>query len=338
MKKYLISNEGNFYKANLHCHTTISDGTQTPEEVKKIYMEKGYSIVAFTDHDVFVFHDDLTDDKFLALNGYEMEFNNNIPAPDNSKRSYTKTAHICFIAIDKDNKTPCCLHRTKYLFGNSPKHTFAMLNHPEVEDFEREHSPECINKALQKCRDAGYFITYNHPTWSRERYYDYINYQGMHAMEMVNGECLYVGCEEHNERVYDDFLDINRKIYCIATDDNHSTKTSGLAWTMIKAPCLEYNQVTKALLDGQFYASEGPEIKQLYVEDGYLCIETSPVNKIMFKNSGRRLGHNTSVDGVPVTSAKFPIYENDGFVRITIIDQNGKYAYTNAYDAKEILK
>ena len=27
--------------------------------------------------------------------------------------------HICFIAIDKDNKTPCCLHRTKYLIGNS---------------------------------------------------------------------------------------------------------------------------------------------------------------------------------------------------------------------------
>ena len=37
MKKYLIPEEGKFYKANLHCHTTISDGKMTPEEVKAYY-------------------------------------------------------------------------------------------------------------------------------------------------------------------------------------------------------------------------------------------------------------------------------------------------------------
>ncbi len=40
MKKYLLPHEGNFYKANLHSHSTISDGNKTPEELKKIY-EKG---------------------------------------------------------------------------------------------------------------------------------------------------------------------------------------------------------------------------------------------------------------------------------------------------------
>ena len=38
MKKYLLPENGNFYKANLHCHTTVSDGNWTPEEVKKNYM------------------------------------------------------------------------------------------------------------------------------------------------------------------------------------------------------------------------------------------------------------------------------------------------------------
>ena len=37
MRKYLISNEGQFYKANLHCHTTFSDGKRTPQEIKEIY-------------------------------------------------------------------------------------------------------------------------------------------------------------------------------------------------------------------------------------------------------------------------------------------------------------
>ena len=67
MKKYLLPKTGNFYKANMHCHTTCSDGKKTPEEVKALYKKLGYSIVAYTDQDVFLRHDELTDDSFLAL-------------------------------------------------------------------------------------------------------------------------------------------------------------------------------------------------------------------------------------------------------------------------------
>lgn len=51
MKRYLIPETGFFYKANLHCHTTFSDGRKTPEEVKQLYTANGYCVVAFTDHD-----------------------------------------------------------------------------------------------------------------------------------------------------------------------------------------------------------------------------------------------------------------------------------------------
>ena len=338
MRKYLITKDGYFYKANLHCHTNISDGKFSPEQVKTAYKNKGYSVIAFTDHDVFVNHDDLTDEKFLALNGYEMEFNHAEKPTDNSRRSGKKTAHFCFIALDKNMKTPCCLHREKYYIGNSKKYVGNTLDDPSIIDFEREYSPECINTVIERCAKAGFFVTYNHPTWSIERYYDYINYKGMNAMEIVNGECRAMGYDEYNPRVYDDFLDVGNKIYCIATDDNHTTDGMFVGWTMIKAPKLEYNEITKALLEGNFYASEGPEIKDLYVEDGYLCIETSPAREIMFQNSIRRAIRANNEDGKPVTFAKFPIFDNDGFVRITVIDNEGKHANTNAYDAKEILK
>ena len=62
MIKHLLPGSGNFYKANLHCHTTISDGRKTPEEVRRIYKEQGYSVVAFTDHDVFIPHPELAED------------------------------------------------------------------------------------------------------------------------------------------------------------------------------------------------------------------------------------------------------------------------------------
>lgn len=54
MRKYLLPETGQFYKANLHAHTSMSDGKDTPEEVKEIFKAMGYSIVAYTDHDVFV--------------------------------------------------------------------------------------------------------------------------------------------------------------------------------------------------------------------------------------------------------------------------------------------
>ena len=46
MHKYLLPEKGKFYKANLHSHSTVSDGHWTPEEMKQRYMEKGYSIIA----------------------------------------------------------------------------------------------------------------------------------------------------------------------------------------------------------------------------------------------------------------------------------------------------
>ena len=38
---WLLPQEGAFYKANLHCHTTFSDGVWTPEQVKKEYQARG---------------------------------------------------------------------------------------------------------------------------------------------------------------------------------------------------------------------------------------------------------------------------------------------------------
>ena len=37
-------------KVNLHMHTTISDGSKTPEEAAEIYKKAGYDVVAITDH------------------------------------------------------------------------------------------------------------------------------------------------------------------------------------------------------------------------------------------------------------------------------------------------
>ena len=48
MKKNLLTPSMGYYRANLHCHSTVSDGKKTPEELKEFYRSHGYSAVAFT--------------------------------------------------------------------------------------------------------------------------------------------------------------------------------------------------------------------------------------------------------------------------------------------------
>ena len=78
MKDYdFFPGEGKFYKANLHCHTVISDGKLTKEQIKEEYQKRGYSIVAFTDHRTYGYHPELTDENFIALAGIEVDVSEN---------------------------------------------------------------------------------------------------------------------------------------------------------------------------------------------------------------------------------------------------------------------
>lgn len=319
MKKYLLPETGFFYKANLHSHSTVSDGAWTPEEIKERYMEKGYSIVAYTDHSRFYSYNHLTDDNFLALNGIEYGVNN-MAITGNPERKFRKNCDICMIALEPEGVS-------RYDHVNP--------------DFVFRYTPESVNELIEGGRKCNFFVTHNHPTWSGEEYTDYIQYNNMHAMEICNYGCVCSGFDEHNSRIYNDMLKSGKRLYCIATDDNHNKPGQPLdsfgGFTMIKAEKLEYRTVTKALLDGNFYASEGPLIEELYYEDGKVYIKTSPAQEIFITKPGKNVG-KVKEDGKLICEGAFTIEDNDGYFFITVVDETGKKAYTNAYFLDDILK
>ena len=141
MKKFLLSEGGNFYKANLHCHTTLSDGKKTPEEVKKIYQDRGYSIVAYTDHDILIPHPELCDESFLALNGFEIECNepyDKTPYDFNA----VKTCHFCCVALDPENVIQPCWSGKRYLFGNAVENSKYVKFDESQPEYNRVYSGE----------------------------------------------------------------------------------------------------------------------------------------------------------------------------------------------------
>lgn len=340
MKKFLLPENGSFYKANLHCHSTFSDGRLTPAELKELYMKKGYSVIAYTDHDVFIPHAELTDGNFLALNAFEAE----ITERKSPNPNYNKTCHLCFIALDPDNIKIPFWHREKYLFAGALHHRDEVKFYEDEPDFEREYTPECINKMIALGKERGFFVTYNHPTWSLESYPEYMSYEGMNAMEMFNGIIFSGGFEDYNPRVYDDMLRGGKKLFCIGADDNHdwddekSRKFDSFrAFTMIKADKLEYKSITKALTNGNFYASTGPEINELYIEDGVVYINTSDADRIYCTCAPRHCDIAYAEDGKPLNEAYFSVSPDDGYFRITVVDKFGKVATTNAYFAEDLF-
>lgn len=333
MKKVLLDSSKPFYKANLHCHSTISDGTKTPEELKQMYIEQGYSIIAYTDHDILLDHSDLCDDKFLALNGYEMEITE--PA-DNF--AFAKTCHLCFVALEPSNLTHVCYHRTAYLFGNAPKYRHLAKFDDSKPDFVRAYTPECINEMIAEGRKNGFFVTYNHPSWSLENLNEYGAYKGMNAMEICNYGCVESGYDDYNEKEYDDMLKGGQKIFCISTDDNHNYRNDSFGgFTVINADKLEYRTITSALESGNFYASQAPSIYELWYEDGKIGIKCSDAVKIVL-NTGIRRTEIVYAEDKPVTSAVFNVYDYDKYVRITITDSSGMHANTNAYFTEDLMK
>lgn len=340
MKQYLLPNGGQFFKANLHCHSILSDGRLTPQELKEKYQGMGYQILAMTDHEIMLPHQDLTDEHFLCLHGYEMEVNEEKEGEYANKR----TCHMGLIALEKDNLRQVCWHPEKYVFANGLLHRHLVQFDPQSSPYERRYDPACISDMMKKGREGGFFVTYNHPTWSQEGSDRYLHYHHMHAMEICNFDCILEGQQEYNPRVYNDMLRNGEKIFCIAADDNHNRddqlfgmSDSGGAWTMIKAENLQYRTVTKALEAGHFYASRGPEIHDLYVEDDFLHIATSPAREIMFSCGNRRARFFRSEDGRPVTHASYPLHADCIYVRVTVVDDRGMTADTNAYFMEDIL-
>lgn len=313
MRKYLLPEGGKFYKANLHSHSTVSDGVKTPEELKEMYKAVGYSVFAYTDHDNFVRHNELTDDEFLVINGHEASCVEDILDPEYAWR---KVCHLCLLAPTPDVEVA-----------------------PMARDFGKGYSHEKVNKLIKSAKDAGFFVTYNHPTWSRENYEDYMVYEGFDCLEISNFNCIAGGTPEYNEAKYDDMLRAGKRIYCISDDDNHNThyfNDSFGGFAMIKAEKLEYETVFAALMRGDFYASEGPEIYELYLEDGDVTIKTSPASSINFSCSSRR-GKNVVPKGEGLVSeGTFHLKDDESYFRVTVTAPNGKKAYTRAYFLDEI--
>jgi len=291
-------------KGGLHCHTTRSDGSGDPADVIRLHKENGYDFLALTDHRKYNYQNFAPETGMTIIPG--MEFDNPI-RPNGILRHF----HTVCIGPAKED-------------GNGYEQDETLTSGKAKDQFEYQAYVDDIHAKKN-------LTIFCHPEWSSTpaRYFEKM--QGNFAMEIWNSGCVIEDDMDCDAAYWDELLGQDIRIFGVATDDGHGMHQHCKGWVRVNAEN-NISAILRALEDGAFYSSCGPEIYDFFVDGDKAVIECSPAAKIRLHCDGHPTRIVRSADG-DLTRAEFKLSGHwcgdYPYVRITVIDKNGKYAWTN---------
>jgi len=143
-------------KANLHTHSTLSDGDYSPEEVIRLYSDAGYDVLSLTDHRIMQDISRYNSRGLILLSGIEV--------------------HPCHTRPDRMN-----WHIVGINVPPDFKHT-----HPEKEGLN-------VQQTIDALREAGALPFLAHPYWCAFPSAELLPLTGYCGMEVYNTECRGIG-------------------------------------------------------------------------------------------------------------------------------------------------
>jgi hypothetical protein len=292
--KDLFNSDGDWLHGNLHTHTTASDGIRSPQAVVDHYAAEDYDFLSITDHGT------LTDPTQLDPRGMTL-----IPGMELSlgRTQAGTTFHIVSIGI----------------------HT--RLQH---RDFDLDGDPQ---RAINDAKKQGAVAILAHPYWSGLNVNDMLRLNGYDGVEIYNSNCeIYNGAGDSRPHV-DSILAKGRRTLIFATDDHHGTPEpmkipdSAISWINVKTEP-DPASILASIKAGMFYASNGPEIKDIIIEEGTIVAKTSPTNSIGFISAPSR-GTKYWAGEKLLTEAAYTPRKNETYLRVEATDKNGRIAWSN---------
>ena len=297
IKRSAFTKDGKWFRGNIHSHTTVSDGTVSPDKQAEDYRAQGYDFLALTDHNVMPTHAALSREDFLMLPGWERD----IP--------YGKTK---------------CIH----LVGLFPENT------PDDAFIRRERgNPETMSMQdlVDEMKGEGQFVVLAHPVWSRMEPEEIRALQGIDAIEVFNTGTERLCHAGRAEIHWDMLLREGKRVLGIACDDTHGkTERSDrfAGWVMVNAPRLDRGAILEALRAGNYYSTMGPEIRDVTIEDGMVHVECSACSEVHVVTYPPRGKAHYATD-CPLTQIDYPLKGGETYVRVECIDEQGCAAWSN---------
>ncbi|NLX13208.1 MAG: hypothetical protein GXY44_06070 [Phycisphaerales bacterium] len=239
------------YKANLHTHTTQSDGSLTPDQVIDEYHKRGYSILAITDHNLCTWpwtgFADMPRRGAARKSDVEAEEKEDAPAPyppyENRDPEALGMLAVSGNELSRHHHMGCFFieHETdsrdedRSMVEIGEKGGLAMLYHP-----------------------GRYWKVCEHNTIPAEvvkRYVDWLAaYEHLVGLEVVNQGRRY----QNDIRLWDEVLTAmmpDRPVWGFSNDDMHGRGQLGRDWNTFVLVRLDEAELREALRGGQFYFS-----------------------------------------------------------------------------------
>lgn len=332
----LISPDKKQYKANLHCHSVLSDGCRTPEELKAMYKSRGYDILSITDHERPVQHTALSEKDFMMLTGYECYIRPGTGRYD----AYAVEVHLNLFAKDPKNVKMICFNDnySRYLKRDNAVEGLERVG----SERPREYTTEYINEYIRTAKEHGYIVAYNHPYWSMEEEAKILSYEGLFSMEMCNYSSYLINHLEYNGALYDKMLRAGKHIFCHGSDDNHNQYPEGHpnsdsfgAFTMISPEEFTYESVIEAMEKGNMYASMGPVFHRVSVDGDTVHIECSDVSHAFLYTGSKAPQYVHAEKGETMNSVDFKIDPRANYIRVSVQDSEGRWADTRGFFPEE---
>jgi hypothetical protein len=252
---------GRFFRGNLHCHSTRSDGRIEPEEVAAAYRRLGYDFICLSDHFEaeygwqVVDTTALRDASFTTLIGSELSR----PGPEDGKWWLVAAG--------------------------------LPLDFPQVSN--EETGPELARRA----QAAGAFVALLHPGFNATRRVDIEGLDALDAVEIYNHGVARAFDRGDGWYLCQELLDEGRDLTCIASDDahfmNNGLGTIGGAWIELRSETLEPTALLAALKEGSFYSTTGPQITDLEFIGSEIRIECTPAD-VVCVNGPRHLSSSVA--------------------------------------------
>jgi len=299
-------------KGALHVHTNRSDGDYSPEKQIRYYYEHGYDFIAITDHKIYNYKNYAPDVPITIIPGFEFE---NVFETHNGFRQF----HTVCLGPEKGKGNP--YEQDEEIPAGTAK------------------NQEEYQKYLDEIHANGNLTIYCHPEYSGTPARLFEKLEGDIAMEIYNsGSHVYANMDK-DAMYWDELLGQGKKLYGVAADDCHTKYERCLSWVMVNADN-NVDSILDALKRGAFYSSTGPVINDFYVEGENITVECSPARKIRCNCDDIRFrniypGGDKNQPGT-ITRGEFEYESGQPYARVSVIDENGKIAWTNPIFFDEI--
>ena len=297
-----FSAPGQFYRGNLHTHSTISDGALEPAEVCARYAAEGYDFICLSDHHVGLYDYPISDtvpyrtDRFTTILGAEMH---------TAQLGNGTIWHILAVGLPPDFRAP------------------------EAPTFDGARAPESAASLARRCADAGAFVAIAHPQWYNLTLADARQIDAAHAVEIYNHGCA-IECDRGDGlAILDLLLSEGRRLTACATDDAHfHTPDHFGGWVMVKAESRDPDALLTALKSGHYYSSQGPCLHDVWIADKRVHVRCSPADRIIVAGAGSASKQEI---GKGLQEASFPLaaFRPGGWLRVTVADRHDRRAWSN---------